>query len=102
MHSAIVVINMPEKHGAEGHHPKWVAYLADLSRASEPMVGSLERSGFPLGVNQTARLLRSRRSHDQRNRGSFYVPTEVRQRKTSEQGKTAPPDLGRRGLFEKR
>ena len=57
MHSAIVVINMPEKHGAEGHHPKWVAYLADLSRASEPMVGSLERSGFPLGVNQTARLL---------------------------------------------
>jgi hypothetical protein len=42
MHSAIVVINMPEKYESEGHHPKWVACLADLSRASEPMVSSLE------------------------------------------------------------
>jgi hypothetical protein len=42
MHSAIVVMNMPEKHESEGHHPKWVACLADLSRASEPMVRSLE------------------------------------------------------------
>jgi hypothetical protein len=24
MHSAIVVMNMPEKHESEGHHPKWV------------------------------------------------------------------------------
>ena len=42
MHSAIVVINMPEKHESEGHHPKWLAFLADTSRASEPMMGSLE------------------------------------------------------------
>jgi hypothetical protein len=45
MHSAIVVINMPEKHESEGHHPKWLAYLADLSRAFEPMVSSLEDQG---------------------------------------------------------
>jgi hypothetical protein len=42
MHSAIVVINMSERHESEGHHPKWLAYLADLSRACEPMVSSLE------------------------------------------------------------
>jgi hypothetical protein len=42
MHSAIVVINMPEKHETEGHHPKWLAFLADLCRASEPMVSALE------------------------------------------------------------
>jgi hypothetical protein len=42
MHSAIVVINMPEKHESEGHHPKRLAFLADLFRASEPMVASLE------------------------------------------------------------
>src|ERR1700736_2900168 len=42
MHSAIVVINMPEKHESEGHHPKWLAFLADSCRASEPMMSSLE------------------------------------------------------------
>jgi len=42
VHSAIIVVNMPEKHELEGHHPKWVACLADLSRASEPMLSSLE------------------------------------------------------------
>jgi hypothetical protein len=42
MHSAIVVINMPEKHETEGHHPKWLAFLADLCRASKPMVSALE------------------------------------------------------------
>jgi hypothetical protein len=42
MHSAIVVINMPEKHELEGHHPKWLAYLADLSRACEPVVSALD------------------------------------------------------------
>jgi hypothetical protein len=26
MHSAIVVVNMPEKFEAEGHHPKWLAF----------------------------------------------------------------------------
>ena len=30
MHSAIVVVNMPEKSEAEGHHPKWLAFEADL------------------------------------------------------------------------
>jgi hypothetical protein len=42
MHSAIVVINMPEKHESEGHHPKWLAFLADINRASEPVMVSLE------------------------------------------------------------
>jgi hypothetical protein len=42
MHSAIVVINKPEKHETEGHHPKWLAFLAELCRASEPMMSSLE------------------------------------------------------------
>jgi hypothetical protein len=42
MHKAIVVINMPERHETEGHHPRWLAFLADLCRASEPMVSSLE------------------------------------------------------------
>src|SRR5271156_393177 len=42
MHSAIVIINMPEKHETEGHHPKWLAFLADIYRASEPMLVSLE------------------------------------------------------------
>jgi hypothetical protein len=42
MHSAIVVINMPEMHESEGHHPKWLAFLADLCRAFEPVVSSLE------------------------------------------------------------
>ena len=42
MHSAIVVINMPEKHESEGHHPKWLAFLADTSRASEPMLDPME------------------------------------------------------------
>ena len=42
MHSAIVVINMPERHELEGHHPKWVAYQTDLNRASEPMVNALQ------------------------------------------------------------
>ena len=41
MHSAIVVINMPDKHEMEAQHPKWVTCLADLSRASEPMMTSL-------------------------------------------------------------
>jgi hypothetical protein len=42
MHSAIVVINMPEKTESEGHHPKWLVFQADLCRAAEPMVSSLE------------------------------------------------------------
>lgn len=42
MHSAIVVINIPEKHESEGHHPKWLAFLADICRASEPMMISLK------------------------------------------------------------
>ncbi|HEY4985306.1 MAG TPA: hypothetical protein VII39_01680 [Bradyrhizobium sp.] len=42
MHSAIVVINMPEKHELEAQHPKWSTYLADLNRASEPMVNALQ------------------------------------------------------------
>jgi hypothetical protein len=42
MHSAIVVINMPANHESEGHHPKWLAFLADICRASEPIMGSLE------------------------------------------------------------
>src|SRR5258708_13438841 len=47
MHSAIVVINMSERHETEGHHPKWLAFLRDLYRASEPMVRSLEdQEGF--------------------------------------------------------
>jgi hypothetical protein len=41
MHSAIVVVNMPEKHESEGHHPKWLAFLADIYRASEPIMNSL-------------------------------------------------------------
>jgi hypothetical protein len=42
MHSAIVVINMPEKHESEGHHPRWLTFLAgnghwfDLSQAEKP------------------------------------------------------------------
>jgi hypothetical protein len=31
MHSAIVVINMPEKHESEGHHPKRLAFLERFS-----------------------------------------------------------------------
>ena len=42
MHSAIVVINMPGMHESEGHHPKWLAFLADICRACEPMMSSLE------------------------------------------------------------
>src|ERR1700721_2290853 len=42
MHSSIVVINMPEKHESERHHPKWFAFLTDLCRAFEPVVSSLE------------------------------------------------------------
>jgi hypothetical protein len=42
MHSAIVVINMPEKPESQGHHPKWLAFLADIFRAIEPMMVSLE------------------------------------------------------------
>jgi hypothetical protein len=30
MHSAIVVVDMSEKSEAEGHHPKWLAFEADL------------------------------------------------------------------------
>jgi hypothetical protein len=45
VHSAIVVINMPEKAESEGHHPKWLAFQADLCRAAEPIVSSLGRSG---------------------------------------------------------
>ena len=50
MHSAIVVINMPEKHETEGHHPKWLAFLADICRASEPMMSSLEDQAEVLRV----------------------------------------------------
>jgi hypothetical protein len=60
MHSAIVVINMPERHESEGHHPKWLAYLADLSRACEPMVSSLAtveaRRARATGVWRAGRL----------------------------------------------
>jgi hypothetical protein len=42
MHSAIVVINMPERDESEGHPSKWPAFLADLCRAFEPMVRPLE------------------------------------------------------------
>jgi hypothetical protein len=42
MHSAIVVNNIPEKHESEGHHPKWLAFLADICRAYEPMMSPLE------------------------------------------------------------
>jgi hypothetical protein len=42
MHSAIVVINMPEKHESKELHPKWFAFLADTCRAFEPMMNSLE------------------------------------------------------------
>jgi hypothetical protein len=42
MHSAIVVINIPEKQEIEGHHPSWLAFQAKLCRASEPMVSGLE------------------------------------------------------------
>jgi hypothetical protein len=42
MHSAIVVVNMPEKHESKEHHPKWLAFLADICRAFEPMMNSLE------------------------------------------------------------
>ena len=38
MHSAIGVINLPEKRETEGHHFKWLAFLADICRASGPMV----------------------------------------------------------------
>jgi hypothetical protein len=42
MHSAIVVINMPQQHETEGRHPKWLAFLRELNLAAEPMVSSLE------------------------------------------------------------
>jgi hypothetical protein len=42
MHSAIVVINVPQKHETEGHHPKWITFLRELCLAAEPMVASLE------------------------------------------------------------
>jgi hypothetical protein len=52
MHSAIVVINMPKQHESEGHHPKWLAFLADLCRASEPMVSSLEEQAGVLRLSE--------------------------------------------------
>jgi len=52
MHSAIVVINMPQKHETDEHHPKWLAFLADLCRASEPMVCSLENQGGVLRLSE--------------------------------------------------
>jgi hypothetical protein len=52
MHSAIVVINMPEKTESEGHHPKWLAFEADLCRAAEPMVGSLEEQEGVLRLSE--------------------------------------------------
>jgi hypothetical protein len=66
MHTAIIVINMPEKHELEGHHPKWVACLADLSRASEPMVSSLVDQE---GVLQLAENVWQINFHD--NPGAF-------------------------------
>ena len=42
MHSAIVVVNMPEKQESEEHHPKWLAFLTDICRAFEPIMNSLE------------------------------------------------------------
>ena len=46
MHSAIVVINMPEKLETAAHHPKWLAFLQATSLAAQPMaVGLGERTG---------------------------------------------------------
>jgi hypothetical protein len=42
MHSAIIVINLPQKHETEEHHPKWIAFLRALCLSAEPMVTSLE------------------------------------------------------------
>jgi hypothetical protein len=41
MHSAIVVINMPEKLETTAHHPKWLAFLKSTSLAAEPMAVAL-------------------------------------------------------------
>jgi hypothetical protein len=66
MHSAIVVINLPEKHETEGYHPKWLAFLADICRASEPMVHSLEDQD---GVMRLAENVWQVNFHD--NPGAF-------------------------------
>ena len=41
MHSAIVVINMPETLETKAHHPAWLAFLEATSSAAEPMVAAL-------------------------------------------------------------
>jgi hypothetical protein len=41
MHSAIVVINMPEKAEAAEDHPDWLAFLKAMSAAAEPMLAPL-------------------------------------------------------------
>ncbi|MDR3486290.1 MAG: hypothetical protein P4M05_15465 [Bradyrhizobium sp.] len=47
MHSAIVVINMPEKLETTAHHPKWLAFLKAISLAAEPMAVALgEQTGL--------------------------------------------------------
>lgn len=46
MHSAIVVVNMPEKLETAAHHPKWLAFLKAVSVAAEPMAVALgEQAG---------------------------------------------------------
>jgi len=66
MHSAIVVINLPEKHETEGQHSKWLTFLADVCRSSEPMVSSLEDQD---GVMRLAENVWQVNFHD--NPGAF-------------------------------
>jgi hypothetical protein len=51
MHSAIVVINMPEKLETAAHHPKWLAFLKAATLAAESMAVAL---GEQTGVLQLA------------------------------------------------
>jgi hypothetical protein len=51
MHSAIVVINMPEKLETVAHHPKWLAFLKASSLSAHPMTAAL---GEQTGVLQLA------------------------------------------------
>ncbi len=46
MHSAIVVINMPETLESKAHHPDWLAFLEASNSAADPMVAALaEQAG---------------------------------------------------------
>lgn len=66
MHSAIVVVNMPDKNETERHHPKWLAFLADINRACEPVLGSLDTQK---GVTRLAENVWQVNFHD--NPGAF-------------------------------